>query len=68
MLTSGARYARQPTVTPCARGGIKSGPCYAAILSRLRDARLDGDITTDADENRLLQTLVDEGICNDGTE
>ncbi len=48
--------------------GLKSGPCYAAILSRLRDARLDGDITTDADENRLLQTLVDEGICNDGTE
>ncbi len=48
--------------------GLKSGPCYAAILSRLRDARLDGDITTDAAENRLLQTLVDEGICNDGTE
>ncbi len=48
--------------------GLKSGPCYAAILSRLRDARLDGDITTDADENRLLQTLVDEGICNDGSE
>ncbi len=48
--------------------GLKSGPCYAAILSRLRAARLDGDVTTDADENRLLQTLVDEGICNDGTE
>ena len=48
--------------------GLKSGPCYAAILSRLRAARLDGEVSTDADENRLLQQLVDEGICNDGTE
>ncbi len=69
------RYANQwrsvrPTINGYAlRGrGLKPGPCYAAILSRLRAARLDGEISTDADENRLLETLLEGGICNDDAE
>ncbi len=48
--------------------GIKPGPCFAAILSRLRAARLDNQITSDAEEDRLLETLLEGGICNDGAE
>lgn len=48
--------------------GIKPGPCYAAILSRLRQARLDGEIRDDAAESRLLESLLEGGICDDGAE
>ncbi len=46
--------------------GLKPGPCYATILTRLRAARLDGEIVDDDAEDRLLETLIEEGICNDG--
>ncbi|MBZ0302260.1 MAG: CBS domain-containing protein [Anaerolineae bacterium] len=44
--------------------GLPSGPCYSVILKKLRVARLDDKIRTDADETRLLHTLVDEA-CHD---
>ena len=44
--------------------GLQPGPCFAVLLARLRAARLDGEIDTEADENRLLQRLIDEGICD----
>ena len=40
--------------------GIPPGPAYAAILDRLRDAMLDGDIVTVADERAMLDELVRE--------
>ena len=48
--------------------GLKPGPCYARILTRLRAAHLDGAITTDSQESRLLDALIREGICDDGAE
>ncbi|MBI1259112.1 MAG: CBS domain-containing protein [Chloroflexi bacterium] len=48
--------------------GLKPGPCYARILTRLRNARLDGEVTTDGEESRLLDALIEEGICDDGAE
>jgi len=45
--------------------GLTPGPCYGIILKRLHDARLDGEIQTEADEKRLIQKLIDEGICDD---
>jgi tRNA nucleotidyltransferase (CCA-adding enzyme) len=45
--------------------GMKPGPCYRLILERLRDARLDGEVTSDAEENRLLQALIDGGFCDE---
>ncbi len=45
--------------------GLKPGPCYGIILSRLRMARLDGEVQTEADELRLVRRLVDEeGACH----
>ena len=40
--------------------GIPPGPAYAAILDRLRDAMLDGEIVTVADERAMLDALVKE--------
>ncbi len=45
--------------------GLTPGPCYARILTRLRAARLDGLIVSDADERAHLQKLLEEGICDD---
>jgi tRNA nucleotidyltransferase (CCA-adding enzyme) len=45
--------------------GLTPGPCYALILARLRQARLDDEVTSDADEVRLLESLIAEGICDD---
>lgn len=45
--------------------GLKPGPCYAVILARLRQARLDGEALNDADEARLLESWIAEGICDD---
>ena len=47
----------RPMVMPCARAGLKPGPVTRRILTRLRAARLDGEISTDDEENRLLDTL-----------
>ncbi|HVU13975.1 MAG TPA: CBS domain-containing protein [Phototrophicaceae bacterium] len=69
------QYANEwRSVRPTATGhtlrarGLKPGPCFAIILSRLRAARLDGDVHSDAEEDRLLETLVQGGICDDGAE
>jgi tRNA nucleotidyltransferase (CCA-adding enzyme) len=35
--------------------GIPVGPAYRKILARLRDARLDGEITTRAEEEKLVR-------------
>ncbi len=45
--------------------GLKPGPCYTRILQRLRVAWLDGEVTDDGGEKRLLAALVDGGICDD---
>jgi tRNA nucleotidyltransferase (CCA-adding enzyme) len=45
--------------------GLKPSPCFKRILDRLRLARLDGEVEDDAGEKRLLQQLIDGGICND---
>lgn len=38
--------------------GLKPGPQFKKILDRLRDARLDGDVESEADERRLLRQLA----------
>ncbi|MCB9450161.1 MAG: CBS domain-containing protein [Anaerolineaceae bacterium] len=44
--------------------GLKPGPCYARILSRLRAGRLDGEITTSEQERLLVESMVrEEDIC-----
>jgi tRNA nucleotidyltransferase (CCA-adding enzyme) len=40
--------------------GIPAGPMYRKILARLRDARLDGEITTRAEEEKLVRRLFVE--------
>ncbi len=46
--------------------GVPPGPCYSLVLKRLRDARLDGETPTDADEQRLLRQLLnEEAECHD---
>ncbi len=40
------------------RMGIPPGPPYRAILTRLRDARLDGEIATRAAEEELVRQMV----------
>jgi len=38
--------------------GLKPGPLYKKILNRLLDARLDGEVNTEADERALVSKLV----------
>ena len=38
--------------------GLKPGPLYNRILDRLLEARLDGEVKTEADERRLVSRLV----------
>ena len=40
--------------------GLPPSPAYGRILSALRDAWLDGTIQSQAEEERLLSTLIDE--------
>ncbi len=40
--------------------GLAPGPVYGDILGRLRDARLDGEIQSDGDEQELLRQLMEE--------
>jgi tRNA nucleotidyltransferase (CCA-adding enzyme) len=47
--------------------GLPPGPCYGRLLKRLRAARLDGETQTEADEQRLLQELINEGFCDGGS-
>lgn len=38
--------------------GLPPGPVYQAILRRLREAWLDGEVTSDEEENALLEKLI----------
>jgi tRNA nucleotidyltransferase (CCA-adding enzyme) len=40
--------------------GLRPGPIYKKILTRLLDARLNGEVRTEADEQRLLKSLAGE--------
>jgi tRNA nucleotidyltransferase (CCA-adding enzyme) len=40
--------------------GLPPGPAYRQILQKLRTARLDGRISTDIDEQKLLEQLLKE--------
>jgi tRNA nucleotidyltransferase (CCA-adding enzyme) len=42
------------------RMGIPTGPAYRKILARLRDARLDGEITSRAGEEKLVRSELAE--------
>jgi tRNA nucleotidyltransferase (CCA-adding enzyme) len=46
--------------------GLRPGPRFRVILERLREARLDGEITSDSEEKQRLQQLVDEEVPDDG--
>jgi tRNA nucleotidyltransferase (CCA-adding enzyme) len=55
------RYVRSKTSGHDLKGrGLPPGPAYQAILRRLRDARLDGEVRTNEDELRLLEKLISE--------
>ncbi|NDJ59739.1 MAG: CBS domain-containing protein [Chloroflexi bacterium] len=45
--------------------GLTPGPCFRVILERLRSAWLDGLVGSTADEQRLLDTLLENGVCDD---
>ena len=38
--------------------GVKPGPIYTTILSRLLDGRLNGDLTSEADERALVMQMI----------
>lgn len=56
-----AAYVKNRTVKTALRGrdlqtmGLKPGPQYRTILGKLLDARIDGMITTEADERAFVQ-------------
>lgn len=53
-------------VKPCVTGkelkafGLTPGPLYKTILDRLTEARLDGEVKSDAEERDLVKRLVEE--------
>ncbi len=53
-------------VAPATKGdrlkqiGLPPGPIYSHILRRLRSARLDGEVSSDEEEERLLAALLEE--------
>ncbi|MEA3349119.1 MAG: CBS domain-containing protein [Chloroflexota bacterium] len=42
--------------------GISPGPIYKEILGQLRNAWLDGDISTNEQEEQLLEELIEEAV------
>jgi tRNA nucleotidyltransferase (CCA-adding enzyme) len=50
--TTGGAHLRQR--------GLPAGPAYARILDRLRAARIDGQVHSDEEEQRLLASLLNE--------
>jgi tRNA nucleotidyltransferase (CCA-adding enzyme) len=42
--------------------GLKPGPQYKTILEKLLDARIDGMITTEADERALAHRLLKKAV------
>jgi tRNA nucleotidyltransferase (CCA-adding enzyme) len=45
--------------------GLKPGRCYGVILKRLKEAWLNSEVKSEAEEKQLLQKLIHEGICDD---
>lgn len=46
--------------------GLKAGPCYRVILTRVRQAWLDGLVQSETEEEEFLNRLIhDERICDD---
>ncbi len=52
------RVAPELTGDDLKRMGIPPGPAYREILTRLRDARLDGQIESRAEEERLVRSMT----------
>jgi tRNA nucleotidyltransferase (CCA-adding enzyme) len=44
--------------------GLRPGRCFGVILSRLRKAWLDGEISTESEENALIAGMIASGICD----
>jgi tRNA nucleotidyltransferase (CCA-adding enzyme) len=40
------------------RRGLPAGPAFARILGRLRSARIDGEVTSDEEEEKLLDAIL----------
>lgn len=57
----------RPTTTgnDLIKRGLKPSACFSTILERLTDALIDGEIKTDADELKLLDSLIKAGICEE---
>lgn len=45
--------------------GLRPAPCFRLILDRLRAAWLDGEISSESEENRLLNDLIISGVCDE---
>jgi len=46
--------------------GLKAGPCYRVILTRLRQAWLDELVQNEMEERQLLNRLIhEERVCDD---
>ena len=58
-----ALFTTPEGATPVLKGndlkamGLKPGPVYQRVLDRLLDARLDGEVTTEADEREFIARL-----------
>ena len=59
-----AQFTTYRWVKPILKGNdlksmnLKPGPSYNKILNRLLDARLNGEVETEADERRLVRRLA----------
>ena len=42
--------------------GLPPGPLYSRILARLTEARLDGEVTSEAEERKLVKQFVDREL------
>ncbi|MDL1902771.1 hypothetical protein FBR02_18625 [Anaerolineae bacterium CFX9] len=43
--------------------GLKPGKCFGILLSRLREARLDGLVSSVDEEMALVHRMIEEGAC-----
>jgi tRNA nucleotidyltransferase (CCA-adding enzyme) len=59
-LSTWRRTAPQMTGEDLRRIGVPPGPLYRQVLTRLREARLDGLVSTREDEERFLHRALEE--------